>query len=45
VLDGPGEGRKALAEEAARCYDRIRQLCLEDIGALEQRIGLWLTGR
>jgi hypothetical protein len=34
----PGEGRRQLAEEAARRYARIRTLCPEDIGALERRI-------
>lgn len=37
LLDAPGEGRKTLAEEAARRYDRIRQLCPEDIAELEDR--------
>ena len=35
---GPGEGRRQLAEEAARRYARIRTLCPEDIGELEHRI-------
>lgn len=34
----PGEGRRQLAEEAARRYARIRTLCPEDIGHLERRI-------
>lgn len=38
LLDQLGEGRKTLAEEAARRYKRIRQLCSEDIGNLESRI-------
>lgn len=38
ILDTPGEGRRKLAEEAARRYSRVRQLCPEDIGALEARI-------
>jgi hypothetical protein len=38
TLESPGEGRRQLAEEAARRYARIRQLCPEDIGNLEQRI-------
>ena len=37
-LNMPGEGRRKLAEEAARRYSRVRQLCPEDIGALEARI-------
>ncbi len=45
LLAGPGEGRKALAGEAARRYARVRQLCPEDIGMLEQRIGEWLAGK
>lgn len=38
VLDTPGEGRKPLAEEAAKRYERIYQLCPEDIQNLEARI-------
>jgi hypothetical protein len=38
MLDTPGEGRRRLAEAAARRYSRVRQLCPEDIGALEERI-------
>lgn len=34
----PGEGRKILAEEAARRFTRIRQLCREDIETLVQRV-------
>lgn len=34
----PGEGRKTLGSEAAKRYTRIRQLCPEDIQALETRI-------
>jgi len=38
-VDGnPDGGRKILAEEAARRYDRIRRLCPEDVAALENRI-------
>jgi hypothetical protein len=43
VLDAPGEGRKILAEEAARRYNRIRQLCQEDIGNLESRIQSFIS--
>jgi len=32
------EGRKTLAFEAAKKYNRIRQLCPEDVAALENRI-------
>lgn len=43
VADGPGKGRKALAEEAAKSYrQRIRRLCPEDVQALEKRIGAWI---
>ncbi len=42
LLDTPGEGRKPLAEEAAKRYDSIRQLCPEDIVNLETRIDNWL---
>ena len=43
LLEDPGEGRKKLSAEAVRRYTRIRQLCPEDIGALEERIRLWLA--
>jgi hypothetical protein len=42
LLDEPGEGRKTLGEEAARHYQRVRQLCPEDIQCLENRIRDWL---
>jgi hypothetical protein len=42
LLDAPGGGRKTLGLEAARRYDRIRQLCPEDVAALEDRIRRWL---
>ncbi|MEM1168984.1 MAG: hypothetical protein AAGJ08_07905 [Cyanobacteria bacterium P01_H01_bin.35] len=42
LLDTPGEGRKLLAEKAARRYDRIRQLCSEDIANLESRINTYI---
>ncbi|MEO5337809.1 MAG: hypothetical protein H7841_13090 [Magnetospirillum sp. WYHS-4] len=38
VASGPGGGRKALAEEAARRIDRIVALCPEDLGSLKTRI-------
>jgi hypothetical protein len=38
VVDGPGGGRKSLARDAAARYGRIRQLCPEDVGAMEQRL-------
>jgi hypothetical protein len=42
LLNSPGEGRKILAEEAAKKYDRIRQLCPEDIANLETKISSWI---
>ena len=42
VSNTPGDGRKVLAEEAARCYTRIRQLCPEDVANLEANVGNWL---
>jgi hypothetical protein len=44
VHQSPGGGRKTLAEQAARRYDRVRQLCPEDIAAMEDRIRGWLQG-
>ena len=41
VHRAPGGGRKPLAEEAARRYGRIRQLCPEDIAAMEARVREW----
>jgi hypothetical protein len=38
VFAGPYEGREQLAREAARNYQRIRQLCPEDVAALEDRV-------
>ena len=38
ISDTPDGGRRKLAEEAARNYLRIRQLCPEDIRNLEDRI-------
>lgn len=38
LLSAPYEGRIELAREAASRYSRIRQLCAEDVGALEDRI-------
>lgn len=37
LLDEPGEGRKTLAQESARHYDRIRRLSPE-VAELEQRL-------
>ncbi|NJK70492.1 MAG: hypothetical protein HC849_04045 [Oscillatoriales cyanobacterium RU_3_3] len=44
LLNAPGEGRKKLAEEAARRYERIRQLCPEDLVNLENRINAYIAG-
>jgi len=38
LQDAPYQGRGRLANEAARNYARIRALCDEDVGRLEQRI-------
>ena len=38
VIDGPGGGRKALAEEAASNIRTIRQKCPEDFDDLAQRL-------
>lgn len=38
LLDEPGEGRRTLAEEAAKHYKRILQLCPEDVANLQARI-------
>ena len=38
VVDGPGGGRKALGEEAARRIPAIRQKCPEDFDHLAQRL-------
>jgi hypothetical protein len=44
LLEQPGEGRKTLAQEAARRYVRIRELCPEDVAVLEDRIRRWMGG-
>jgi hypothetical protein len=41
VSDGPGGGRKALADAAARRFDRICQLCSEDFAALRNRVSAY----
>ena len=38
ISDGPGRGRKALGEEAARRIDAIRRKCPEDFDALARRL-------
>jgi hypothetical protein len=38
VIEGPGGGRKALADATARRLDRICQLCPEDFAALRDRV-------
>lgn len=45
VRQSPGGGRKALAQQAARRYSRIRRLCPEDVAALEARIRDWMQGK
>ncbi len=37
-------GRKRLGFQAAKKYKRVRQLCKEDIQALEKRLGAWISG-
>lgn len=44
LLDEPGEGRKRLGIEAAARYDRVRQLCKEDVAALEAAVARHLAG-
>jgi hypothetical protein len=43
VIDGPGGGRKALADAAVRRFGRICQLCPEDLGALRERISTYIS--
>jgi hypothetical protein len=38
LSDEPGGGRKTLAKEAASRYGRIRQLCVDDVATLEERL-------
>lgn len=38
LQDEPGHGRKTLGREAAGRYARVRQLCPEDVAAMERRI-------
>lgn len=45
VGDGPGRGRKALGEEAARNLDAIRRKCPEDFDALALRLESSLRAR
>lgn len=45
LTDGPGGGRKTLAEQAAQRFERIAQLCPEDVGNLKQRIAVYLELR
>jgi hypothetical protein len=44
VSDGPGGGRKALADAAARRLGRICQLCQEDFAALRGRVSTYIAG-
>ena len=39
----PSDATQILAKEAASQYNRIRQLCPEDIKSLEERIRAWLS--
>lgn len=41
LLEARCQGRGLLAEEAAKRYDRIRQLCPEDIQELEKNLRQW----
>ena len=41
LLEARCQGRGILAEEAAKRYDRIRQLCPEDIQELEKNLRQW----
>ncbi|GAB4194800.1 MAG: hypothetical protein OHK0022_11090 [Roseiflexaceae bacterium] len=41
----PGAGRMILGRQAASRYGRVRQLCPEDIGALEERLRERLGGQ
>ena len=45
LLDHPSQGRRKLAEAAARRYDRIRARCPEDIRNLEDRLTICLVTR
>jgi hypothetical protein len=44
VADGPGGGRRALGEEAARRLTAIRQKCSEDFGRLADRLETVVAG-
>lgn len=44
VFSQLGGGRKQLGEDAARRYDRVRQLCAE-VAELEGRIAVWLAAQ
>ena len=44
LVGGSGKRLKTLAEEAASRYDRLSQLCPEDIANLENRIAAWIEG-
>jgi hypothetical protein len=39
----PDQGRRQLAEESARRYRRIKQLCQEDVAALHAKVEAWLN--
>lgn len=39
LLDEPGQGRRTLGLEAGARYQRVRELCKEDVEHLERRLG------
>ncbi len=43
-LSTPGRGRQPFTKQTARRYERIRQLCPEDIQVLEERVQAWIAG-
>jgi hypothetical protein len=44
-LDEPGQGRKTLAQEAAKNYNRVRSRCVEDVASLEDRLKVLLSAQ
>ena len=45
LADTLGAGRHMLGKQAGQRYDRLRQLCPEDIVVLEDRVRAWLLSR
>ncbi|NTW01908.1 MAG: hypothetical protein HGA19_11565 [Oscillochloris sp.] len=45
LANTPGTGRQTLGRQAGQRYDRLRQICPEDIVALEERVREWLMTR